>query len=245
MYGPRGRIGLIVPSSNTVCEPEMAALCPEGVRTYSTRILFEPTLESLRAMKNHVQRACRELSSEGICKIIAFCCTIGSMIEGPDYDQSLIRHIEDNTGVSALTTTTAVKAALGALGVKRLAIATPYTREIDQLEKTLFERMGYEVTNIKGYHNHIPPGEFTNEMIGCLSPEASFNLAMEITDSRDEAVFISCTNFRAIENIEKLEKELGKPVISSNQAAMWYALRKLGLRDRVHGFGQLLTSPLP
>jgi maleate isomerase len=51
MYGRRGRIGLIVPSSNTVCEQEMAALCPDGVATYSTRIFFEPTLEGLKDMK--------------------------------------------------------------------------------------------------------------------------------------------------------------------------------------------------
>ena len=80
MYGERARIGLIVPSSNTVCEPEMATLSPQGVSTYATRILFEPTIQGLKAMKEHVKRATDELSSEGICQAIAFCCTVGSMI---------------------------------------------------------------------------------------------------------------------------------------------------------------------
>jgi maleate isomerase len=67
MYGHRARMGLIVPSSNTVCEQEVAALCPDGVAAYTARILFEPTMIGLRAMKNHVERASLELSSEGIC----------------------------------------------------------------------------------------------------------------------------------------------------------------------------------
>jgi maleate isomerase len=53
MYGYRARIGLIVPSSNTVCEQEVVALCPEGVAAYAARILFKPTMDGLRAMKNH------------------------------------------------------------------------------------------------------------------------------------------------------------------------------------------------
>jgi maleate cis-trans isomerase len=57
---------MIVPSSNTVCEPEMAAMCPEGVVTYATRVLFEPTIQGLKSMRQDVGRATLELSSEGI-----------------------------------------------------------------------------------------------------------------------------------------------------------------------------------
>lgn len=242
MYGRRGRIGLIVPSSNTVCEPEMAALCPEEVVTYSTRILFEPTIEGLKAMKDHVERACLELSSEGICRIIVFCCTVGSMIGGADYDQEIIHLIEQKAGVPAMTTTTAVRAALDALGVKRIGVATPYTREINGIEKSLLERMGYDVTTIIGVNEDVPPSQFTNEMIGRLLPEEAYRLALQVTDSRNEAIFISCTNFRAIEVIQPLEEKTGKPVITSNQSTMWSALRKLGINDSIQGFGRLFQA---
>ena len=239
MYGERGRLGLIVPSSNTVCEPEMATLCPRGVMTYSTRIIFEPTIRGLKTMKDHVERPSLELSSEGICDIIAFCCTVGSMVGGPNYDQEIIRMIEEKAKIPAITTTTAVKAALDALDVNRIAIATPYTLEINTLEKALVESMGYEVTHIIGYHEHIPPDRFTNEMIGRLVPEETYNLGLSVTDTRNEAIFISCTNFRAIESIQPLEDETGKPVISSNQATLWYALQVLGIEDAIKGYGRL------
>jgi maleate isomerase len=239
VYGERGRIGLIVPSSNTVCEPEMAMLCPRGVATYSARILFEPTISGLKAMKDHVEKASLELSSEGICDIIAFCCTVGSMMDGPHYDQEIIRRIEETSGVPAITTTSAVKASLDALGVIRVAVATPYTVEIDELEKRLLEMMGYQVTNIIGYHEHVSPENFRNDMIGRLLPEEAYNLGMKVTDGRNEAIFISCTNFRAIEIIQRLEDNTGKFVISSNQATMWHAIRKLAIQDPKKGYGRL------
>ncbi len=239
MYGQRGRIGLIVPSSNTVCEPEMAALCPEGVVTYSTRILFEPTISGLRALRDHIERASLELSSEGISQIIVFCCTVGSMIGGANYDREILNFIEEKVGVSAITTTTAVKASLDVLGVTRIAVATPYTREIKELERTLLECMGYEVTKIIGRHEGVAPEEFTNEMIGRLPPEEAYRLGLMVTNSRNDAIFLSCTNFRTVEIIQRLEEETKKPVISSNQATIWYALRKLGIKDQLEGFGRL------
>jgi maleate isomerase len=240
VYGRRGRIGLIVPASNTVCEPEMAKLSPDGVATYSTRVLFEPTINGLKAMKEHVERAGLELSSEGISNIIAFCCTVGSMIGGADYDENLIRLLEETTGVPAITTTTAVKAALEALGVKCMAVATPYTREINRIERNVLEAMGYRVTRIMGCHEDVPPNQFTNEMIGGLPPEEAYRIAMEVDDSSNEAIFISCTNFRAVEIIDRLENVTGKPVISSNQATMWHALRKMDVGDSIAGFGRLM-----
>jgi maleate isomerase len=220
----------------------MASLCPVGVVTYSTRILFEPTIRGLRDMKDGIKRASSELSSEGICQIIAFCCTVGSMIDGADYDRDIIHLIEEQAKVPAITTTTAVRAALDVLGAVRIAVATPYTREIVQREKAILEGMGYEIMKIIGFHEDIPAEMFRNEMIGRLSPEEAYQLGLEVNSSQNEAIFISCTNFRALEVIQYLEEKTGKPVVSSNQATMWYALRKLGINDSIKGFGQLLDQ---
>jgi maleate cis-trans isomerase len=217
----------------------MAALCPPGVATYATRILFEPTLEGLKAMKDHVGRAAAELSSEGMSHVIAFCCTVGSMIGGSDHDVDIIRLIEEKTGVPAVTTTTALKAALNALGVSRIAVATPYTLEIDELEKSLLENMGYEVTELKGYHEHVDPKAFKNDMIGRLGPEIAYELVLSVDGPRNEALFISCTNFRAVDVIQRLEDKTGKPVLSSNQVTMWHSLCKLGIHDGLKGYGRV------
>ena len=242
MYGERARIGLMVPASNTVCEPESARLCPPGVVTLSTRIMFQPSLSGLREMKNQVERAARELSSEDICQAIAFCCTVGSMIEGRDYDGQLAAAISRMAGVPAVTTTSAVKAAFTALGVDRLALATPYTQEITQKEKEILEESGYRITRAVSHHHHLPPAELRNEMIGRLAPEVAHELALAADGPDNQAIFISCTNLAAIDIIEKVEAETGKPVVTSNQATMWLALRTLGLEDRLAGFGVLFEK---
>jgi len=242
VYGSRARIGLIVPSSNTVCEQEVAALCPAGVAAYASRVQFEPTLDGLRAMKNHMERASLELSSEGICQVIAFCCTVGSLLGGVEGEKELLRLIEKTAGLPAITTATAVSAAFDVLNVKRVAVATPYTSEINRSEKESLERRGIYVTDIRGYHESLASHELKNDRIGRLTPEDGYAMAQKVNGQDNEAIFISCTNFRAIEIIEQLEKETGKPVVSSNQATLWYALRKLRIKDRIKGFGKLLEE---
>ena len=240
MYGYRARIGLIVPSSNTVCEQEAARLCPEGVATYAARILFEPTMTGLWSMRKHVERASLELSSEGICQLIAFCCTAGSMLGGYEGEREIVDLIEKSSHIPAITTTTAVIAALEALKVKRIALATPYTDEINRSEKKNLEERGYLVTVIQGYHEWVASQALKNDMIGKLAPEVAYEMARKVNGQDNQAIFISCTNFRAIEIIRRLEEETRKPVISSNQATIWFALRKLGIRDSIKGYGRLL-----
>lgn len=242
MYGQRARIGLMVPASNTVCEPESARLCPPGVVTLSTRLIFEPSLSGLKAMKDQVEEAARLLSSEGICRLIAFCCTVGSMIDGRDYDAQLAETISRTAVVPAITTATAVKAAFTALGVGRLALATPYTREITDREVAVLEDSGYRVTRALSYHHDLPPAELRNEMIGRLAPQTAYDLGLAADGPDNQAIFLSCTNWAAIDVIKKLEDKTGKPVVTSNQATMWLALRTLGLSDRLTDFGVLFEA---
>jgi maleate isomerase len=239
VYGKRTKLGLIVPASNTVCEPEMAGMAPAGVNTYATRILFCPTIEDLKAMKHRVQKAARELSCESIVDLIAFCCTVGSLIDGPRGESEIISCIETEACVPAITTAAAVMAAFDALHVRRIAVATPYTREINSHERNALERAGYEITAMAGYHEDVAPDMFNNRMIGNLPSKAAFELALKVDGPDNEAIFISCTNFRSIDVLEELESVTGKPIITSNQATMWFALRSLGLKDAVKGHGRL------
>lgn len=73
-----------------------------------------------------------------------------------------------------------------------------------------------------------------------VSNETIYHLAKEVDDPESEAVFISCVNLHTVEIIEKLERDLKKPVITSNQATMWNILRLADIKDRIEGFGRLL-----
>jgi maleate isomerase len=233
MYGRRGRIGLLVPGGNSVMEPEFHRMAPDGVSTHANRVyLKDVTPESLAGMADHAAESARGLAPVRI-GVLAFGCTSGSFIGGKGYDAGLIRIMEQAAGVPATTTTTAVLRALELLGVRRLALVTPYTEEVTGLEARFLEDHGFEVTRALG-------GGLVEvaDMQEC-EPEVAYARAREVDDDRAEAVFISCTGFRTIEIIEKLESELGKPVISSNQASLADCLRKLGVAEVRPGFGSL------
>jgi len=238
VYGWRARIGLIVPSSNTTMEPEFWRMAPEGVSVHTSRVrLSEVTPEALRLMASEAVRAAEELATADV-NVIVYGCTSGSLLEGVEWEERLRREIRERAGVEAITTAQAVVEALRALGIRRVAVATPYIDEINSRERSFLERSGFTVVRIRGL------GIVRNTDIGRQPPWVAYRLAKEVAREAGrsaDGVFISCTNFRTIEVIELLESELQLPVVSSNTASMWLALRTLGIRDRL-SYGRLLRE---
>ena len=232
MYGWHGRIGLMVPTGNSVMEPEFNRMAPEGVSVHANRVFLDKvTPEALVGMEQHAAESAAGLVSIRI-GVLAFGCTSGSFVGGKGYDQKLIDIMEE-TGVPATTTTSAVVRALNLLGVRRLAMATPYIDAVNAIEERFLQDHGFEITCSAG------GGIVETADIQECEPYVAYDRAKEVDDDRAEAVFISCTGFRAIEVIEKLESELGKPVVTANQATFADCLRILGVREVQPGFGSL------
>lgn len=225
MYGWRARIGIIIPSSNTTMEAEFSAYAPEGVSIHTSRLLLRRVAErELVDMSNEVEK-CAKLLSDARVNVIVYGCTTGSLIKGKGYDEELERRINKASGVPAIATARAVLDVLNEKGIKRVAVATPYTDEINGKEKDFLSENGFEVSGIKGL------GIEENIDIGRQSPYIAYSLGKEVVQVHPEAeaLFISCTNFRTFGIITSLSRDIGKPVITSNQASLWCALRRYGL----------------
>lgn len=245
MYGWRARIGLLVPCSNTTAEIEFARMAPEGVSVHTGRVWQEePTdddgkAEKLIAMSRRAPERARELA-EVQPGVIVWACTSATFAAGPGSDVEIARAIEQASGVPAIVTSTAVILALRALGVRRLGMATPYIEDIARREKRFFEASvpGLQILRVHnlGLRENLPKGR--------LYPEGTYQAGRLVDAPEVEAIFLSCTNWRAIEIIESLERDLGKPVITSNQASMWAALGRLGIAGP-RGYGRLFDCPLP
>ncbi len=236
MYGWRGRIGLLVPSVNTVAEPEMNRIAPEGIASFAARMRntksdYDDTLGLIK----HVERATDELASAHV-DVVAFTCTAGSFIQGGRGEGELRELIEKTAHVPSVTTSGAVVEALKNLKVKRLVIATPYPEEINRLEKRFFEENGFEVLAIKGL------GITDAFLIGCEMPGNTYRFVKSLDNPSAQAIFVSCTNYRTFDIIERLEEDCKKPVVTSNQATFWAALRTIGCSDSIPGFGRLLQE---
>jgi len=234
MYGWRLRIGLIVPSSNTTMESEFNRMKPEGVSVHTARMrLIEATPDALIKMAEDAHRAAELLATADV-DVIIYGCTTGSLVKGVEWEEGLRREIEESTGIKTVTTAGAVVDALRALGIKRLCVATPYIKELDELEVRFLSELGFEVLAIKGL------GLKRNTEIGSQPPWVSYRLTREAYRDEADGIFISCTNFRTIEIIERLEAEYGKPVVTSNQASMWAAMKLI--HQPIEGYGRLLRE---
>jgi len=242
MYGWRGRIGLIVPSTNTTCEMEFHKLIPEGVSIHTSRCFLpedktpEDRIVSVIKMSEGLLEAAKRVSSVEP-DIVVWACTVGSFIKGKGYDVDLIENIEKAINVPVITTSTAVSKAIHKLRVKNIAMATPYIDEINLKEKAFFEESipGLRIVNMKGLEivNNLPKGR--------LFPESAYLAAKEVDIDSADSIFISCTNWRTLEIIDILEKDLKKPVMSSVQATIWLTFKKLGLSN-IEGYGELLKK---
>jgi maleate cis-trans isomerase len=237
MYGWRARLGIITPSSNIVTEPEFELITPTGVSCHYQKFAFTGgDIEALKSLERLVPDAA-ELISHIRPSALAMCCTGGSFAGGLGYDQLLIRKMKERNGnVPTTTSSTAMIEAFKTLGVKKVSLAVPYLEEVAMAEKKFVEDHGIEVVNIKwlGLQDSI-------EIAG-VPPEVVYNLACQVNEPETEAVFLSCIAMHTIGVIEKLESDLQKPVISSNQVTIWHLLRLAHINERIEGYGQLLLK---
>ena len=230
------RLGLIVPSSNTTMEAEFWRMALGWATIHTARMrLKRITVDELEEMEQRMLEAALRLADANV-DVIGYGCTSGSLFRGKDHDVEIERKIKEKTGILAITTARAVIKALKKLQVERVCIATPYTKEINDLEKRFIEENGIKVLRIKGL------GMVDNIEVGRMDPRSAYKLANEVYVSGTHGIFISCTNFRTIEVIASLERELGVPVISSNTATFWYMMRKIGVKKKLEGLGSLLTN---
>ena len=239
MFGWRGRIGLLVPSVNTVVEPEGCALLPEGFAVYATRMRNSRSdADDMAQMCAHVDRGVDELLSANV-DVIAFACTAGSFFEGTDGEETLRERLRGGSRIEAVTTAGAVAGALRALDAQRVAMVTPYIPELNELEVKFLEGWGFDVVSQAGM------GILTAFDIGVVPLAETYRFAREHVAAGADALFISCTNLRTMDVIQALEEDLGIPVVTSNQATYWQCLRALGHTAAIPSYGKLFeVSPV-
>jgi maleate isomerase len=214
-------------------EPDFYAMAPEGVSTHSTRMMLrDVTPEGLESMAEDAVNAAELLSTAGV-DIIVYGCTSGSLLKGVEWEASLVERLQKATGISTITTVGAVVEALREVRAAKIAVVTPYIDELNQLERAFLEANGFSIASINGL------GFTDNLDIGKVSPGEIHGLIEQTADA--DCLFISCTNLPVVRMIQELEAQYNVPVITSNQASMWLALRSLG-QGPVEGYGILLQD---
>ncbi|WP_214364332.1 Asp/Glu racemase [Pseudonocardia sp. H11422] len=229
-------IGVVAPFDFAL-DRELWRWAPEDVSLYLTRLPFFTTPVTVEmAVAVGDRRALRRATRDVLTPqpgVVTFACTSGSFVGGTQGEYVLRRTMLEAGAPTVSTTSGALVEALQVLGVRRLAIATPY---IDAVTARLVRYLGeHDVQTV------------SSEGLGLLGNiwRVTYSAVVEIVTAVDrpdaDALFISCTNLPTYDVIEPLEQALGKPVLTANQVTMWAALRAIG-RSAVGG-GRLLAAP--
>jgi len=237
-YGWRARIGFITPITNTVCEAEWNAMKPDGVTVHCSRIPLHTDHSTPAAVEAHerdLKERADHLRQAGV-DIAAYCCTAGSMVDDTKQLTDLIGAAAG--GVPSVTMAQSLIDALRALGARRVAVATPYGDRLNEHEREYLEHHQIHVVALEGLgFGETDPAEWP--YVSRTPAEVVYRLARKVDRPEADAVLISCSDFPTLGVLPKLEEELGKPVVTSNQATLWSALRAAGLKDRLEAGGRL------
>ena len=227
---PRAILGVMTPAMNTVVQPELELLRPEGVTNQMQRFRLggeavsdDLLEEAAKLMDCNPAAIAVGLTTDagpgGVAKLAARCAELADALGVPVFNASEADH-----------------AALRAFGAARVAVVTPFNAELDRNVKANLEEAGFEVVAIRGTEAPSLPAI-------CETPLDDIRAVFrQVADSDCDAILQVGTALPVVAMIDALEAEIGKPVVACNAAVYWQALRAIGITDSISGYGRLLAE---
>lgn len=235
------RVGFIIPSSNRRFEPEAGAFLPGAVVPHIARArMTGPWKDAPEVLLARILDAARCLA-DARCELLFMHCTAHSTEQGPRGELDLLDAMLDATGIRAVATGLAIRAALTAVSARHIAIVTPYDTATTDEEVRYFESCGFSATHVRAY-------DLAGTDAFCSTPPKFWREAMADNSKHfagSDAVLLSCANIRCLEALDSIEAAAGRPLITSNQAGLWYTARAVGVEEALPQFGCLSQLRVP
>ncbi len=240
MTGWRARLGFLVPPGNPTVEPEMFSMAPTGVSVHFSRLVAHGTPGThdgqdarTRSQLDNIDGPF-ELLGMVRPQVIVLAHTASSYMLGREAEAALTRRLEQKSGLRFTSAFAGVIAALAALGVRRIALGTPYAEAQTLQGKAALENHGLAVVKVGRLQDVRNIYEET--------AERAYGLARSVDTADAEAIFLSGVGMPTVAVLDLLERDLGKPVISAAGAMMWNALRIAGVAPVMPGYGRLFAA---
>jgi len=242
--GHAAKIGMVVLSSDYTVDHEFRQVFGEqsigdSIGIFQTRVENSPevTPQTLAAMEQKIPIALKTILPGETLDVVAYCCTSASTVLG---EQTVFDRIaEVQPQAKATTPITAAFAAFKAFSAKRIAVLTPYRRDVNQVLRQYIVDAGFEVPVFGSFNQELDP-------LVARIDIASLEKAIDrlVSDASVDAVFVSCTSIRMLEAVKSIEDRIGLPVTSSNHAMAWHCLRLAGSDTQLPLLGSLFQRQL-
>jgi maleate isomerase len=225
-YGSRGRVGLAVPQANPTAEPETAALLPPGVSLLATRLTSaEP--DPPKRFVGYLENLGTTLRSYDVLRLdaVGFACSASSYLVGAEREAAIVAELDARLGAPVITGGMAIRAALAALRLRRIAIIAPYPQVVVDAGAAYFTAAGHEVVR----KHRVVTRTVDTRSIYELSSADALAAARQLDLSGAEGLLITGTGMPSLAAVETLGPELGIPVLSTNLCLAWALCRALGI----------------
>jgi maleate isomerase len=243
VLGWRAKFGVIIPSTNTVVEPDFYRMAVPGVTAHFGRLYIRnQVMDSDEGMSRLLEQIRAEMGNtvERLMTCQPDYMVMGMSAEtfwgGLEGNREFIRQINSLSSLKVATGAEACERALKLFGAQRIGVVTPYQPIGDENVVKFFSEIGFEVVKIKGLRCA------TAVSIAHVTEDELRNALIEVNVDGVDALVQAGTNLSMVGLADEAERWLGKPVIAINAATWWLALRENSIQDKVYGCGRLLRE---
>lgn len=246
VIGEKARIGLVVLATDYTVEHEFRHIITQpGVDVFAARIANEVSVtpKTLADMGPRITDTASLILPDDRLDVLAYGCTSASTVLGEEVVHGFLKAAKP----MAVPTTpiTAAFAAFRTMKAKRIAVLTPYRRDVNAIVYEYITKHGFDVPVFGSFNEEKDP------VVASIDADSLIAAINTIKDkaSRDgesiDMVFVSCTSVRLAEHVAQIEESIGLPVTSSNHSMAWHCLRLAGISEAMPHLGQLYSAPLP
>ena len=231
------KVGLIALSTDQTIERDFKIICnnlPLDIFTNRIHNQNPLTKENLLKMRENLASVTQKILPDEKLNTIAYGCTSGTIAIGEDSVKEKILSVKPDSYVT--TPVTSVIKAFNQLGIKKIALFTPYPEDVNKTILDYFNKKNIDVCSFVSLNLNLD-SEFAN-----VDPNYILELSSKLEMKDADALFISCTALPVLDILNKLESKVLKPVLSSNQALIWDTLRSIGYKSPIKGYGKLLEN---
>ena len=231
------KVGLIALSTDQTIENDFQNICNNlPVDIFINRIHNKNPLtkENLLKMREDLASVTKKILPDEKLNTIAYGCTSGTIAIGEDNVKEKILSAKPGSYVTT-PVTSAIKA-FKLMNIKKIALFTPYPDPVNKIILEYFTKKNIEVLSFASLNLNLD-SEFAN-----VDPNYILEISSKLETKNVDALFISCTALPVLNILDKLEKKIKKPVLSSNQTLIWDTIRSIGYKSPIRGYGKLLEN---